>query len=40
MKASWDNTLLAESNKTIVIEGNHYFHQISVLAVGAKEPYQ
>jgi uncharacterized protein (DUF427 family) len=25
MKATWENTLLAESDKTIVIEGNHYF---------------
>jgi uncharacterized protein (DUF427 family) len=25
MKASWENTVLAESNNTIVIEGNHYF---------------
>jgi len=40
MKASWDNTLLAESNKTIVIEGNRYFHRISILAVGAKELHQ
>ncbi len=25
MKAIWNNQLLAESNKTIKIEGNHYF---------------
>lgn len=25
MKAIWNNTIIAESNKTIVIEGNHYF---------------
>ena len=25
MKASWENTVLAESDDTIVIEGNHYF---------------
>jgi uncharacterized protein (DUF427 family) len=25
MKAKWNNTVLAESDKTIVIEGNHYF---------------
>lgn len=25
MKATWENTLLAESDKTIVVEGNHYF---------------
>jgi len=25
MKATWGNTVLAESDKTIVVEGNHYF---------------
>ncbi|HXM35994.1 MAG TPA: DUF427 domain-containing protein [Pyrinomonadaceae bacterium] len=25
MKAIWNNAVLAESDKTIVIEGNHYF---------------
>lgn len=25
MKAIWKNTVIAESNDTIVIEGNHYF---------------
>jgi uncharacterized protein (DUF427 family) len=25
MKATWENTLLAESDNTIVVEGNHYF---------------
>ena len=25
MKATWENTVLAESDKTLVIEGNHYF---------------
>ncbi len=25
MKASWQGAVLAESNDTIVIEGNHYF---------------
>ena len=25
MKAIWENTVLAQSDKTIVIEGNHYF---------------
>ncbi len=25
MKAIWDNQVIAESNQTIVIEGNHYF---------------
>ncbi|HYT54750.1 MAG TPA: DUF427 domain-containing protein [Verrucomicrobiae bacterium] len=30
MKATWENTLLAESDKTIVVEGNHYFPPESV----------
>jgi uncharacterized protein (DUF427 family) len=30
MKAIWGNTLLAESNKTIVVEGNHYFPSDSI----------
>lgn len=30
MKAIWENTLLAESNKTIVVEGNHYFPSDSI----------
>jgi uncharacterized protein (DUF427 family) len=25
MKAIWENTVVAESDRTIVIEGNHYF---------------
>jgi uncharacterized protein (DUF427 family) len=25
MKAIWEDTVIAESDKTIVIEGNHYF---------------
>jgi uncharacterized protein (DUF427 family) len=25
MKATWNNTTVAESDETIVIEGNHYF---------------
>ena len=25
MKAIWNDTVLAESNDTIVVEGNHYF---------------
>lgn len=30
MKAIWNNQLLAESNYTIVIEGNHYFPAESI----------
>ena len=25
MKATWNNTVLAESDDTVVVEGNHYF---------------
>jgi uncharacterized protein (DUF427 family) len=25
MKATWNNTVIAESNDTVVVEGNHYF---------------
>ena len=25
MKAIWNNTVIAESNETVVVEGNHYF---------------
>lgn len=30
MKAIWKNTVLAESDNTIVIEGNHYFPPDSI----------
>lgn len=30
MKAIWNNTVLAESDNTIVVEGNHYFPPESV----------
>lgn len=30
MKATWENTILAESDKTVVVEGNHYFPADSV----------
>jgi uncharacterized protein (DUF427 family) len=30
MKAIWNNIVLAESNNTVVIEGNHYFPPDSV----------
>jgi len=30
VKAIWKNTALAESDKTIVIEGNHYFPPDSI----------
>jgi uncharacterized protein (DUF427 family) len=25
MKAIWNNTVIAESNETVIVEGNHYF---------------
>jgi uncharacterized protein (DUF427 family) len=31
MKAIWNNTVLAESNDTIVVEGNHYFPADSII---------
>lgn len=31
MKAFWNNTLIAESNETIVVEGNHYFPPSAIL---------
>ncbi len=30
MKAIWNNQVIAESDKTIVIEGNHYFPSESI----------
>lgn len=30
MKATWNNTVLAESNDTVVVEGNHYFPPDSI----------
>jgi uncharacterized protein (DUF427 family) len=30
MKAIWNGTVLAESDETIVIEGNHYFPAASI----------
>ena len=30
MKAIWEDTILAESDETIVIEGNHYFPPDSI----------
>jgi uncharacterized protein (DUF427 family) len=30
MKATWNNTTIAESDKTVVVEGNHYFPPDSV----------
>ena len=30
MKAIWNETVLAESDKTIIVEGNHYFPSESI----------
>lgn len=30
MKAIWENVILAESNATILVEGNHYFPPDSI----------
>jgi len=30
MKAIWNNTVIAESGKTVLVEGNHYFPADSV----------
>lgn len=30
MKAIWNNTIIAESDDTVVIEGNHYFPHKSI----------
>jgi uncharacterized protein (DUF427 family) len=30
MKATWNNTVIAESDDTVIVEGNHYFPPESV----------
>lgn len=30
MKATWNNTIIAESEKTVKLEGNHYFPSDSI----------
>ena len=30
MKASWNNAIIADSDETVVVEGNHYFPSDSV----------
>ncbi len=32
MKAIWNNTLIAESDQTILVEGNHYFPPSAIKA--------
>ena len=31
MKAIWNNEVIAESNETVVLEGNHYFPRSSLV---------
>ena len=37
MKAIWNNTIIAESNATVVVEGNHYFPKDSIQGQYYKE---
>lgn len=37
MKAVWNDTVIAESNETVVIEGNHYFPKESIQCQFFKE---
>ncbi|CAN5628236.1 DUF427 domain-containing protein [soil metagenome] len=30
MKATWNDTVIAESDDTVVVEGNHYFLEVSL----------
>ena len=30
MRATWNNTLIAESDDTVLVEGNHYFPESSL----------
>ncbi len=30
MKATWNNTVIAESDDTVVVDGNHYFPEASL----------
>ena len=30
MKATWNDTVIAESNDTVLVEGNHYFPESSL----------
>ena len=32
MKATWNNTVIAESDDTVIVEGNHYFPRESIKA--------
>ncbi len=30
MKAIWNNTIIAESDETVIVEGNHYFPSTAI----------
>ncbi len=32
MKATWNNTVIAESDDTVLVEGNHYFPESALKA--------
>lgn len=32
MKAKWNNTIIADSDKTEIVEGNHYFPKNSIIS--------
>jgi uncharacterized protein (DUF427 family) len=37
MKAVWNGEVIAESNETVIIEGNHYFPHDSIIKAYYKE---
>jgi uncharacterized protein (DUF427 family) len=37
MKAIWNRAILAESDETTVVEGNHYFPQETLLSLDDRE---
>jgi uncharacterized protein (DUF427 family) len=37
MKATWNGTVIAESDTTVVVEGNHYFPRSSVVDAHVRE---
>jgi len=39
MKAQWNNTIIAESDATVIIEGNHYFPKESIKMEYLKESH-
>ena len=39
MKATWNGVVLAESDATVVVEGNHYFPQDSLVGALRRDRY-